>query len=54
MNLLKDSLSAVVSQVELEFDESIVQSIVPNPKSIPYVLKGEIVNIKITFKGHLT
>jgi hypothetical protein len=28
-------------------------SIVPNPKSIPYILKDDIVNFYITFKGPL-
>lgn len=30
-----------------------MESIIPNPKSIPYILKGEIVNFFITFKGQL-
>ena len=40
ISLLGRSLSPVVTDVELEFDESLVESIVPNPISMPYVLKN--------------
>lgn len=30
-----------------------MESIVPNPKSLPYFLKGELVNFYVTFKGQL-
>jgi hypothetical protein len=53
IQLLTDSLSPVISKVGLFFDKSIVESIVPNPESIPYILKNEIVNFYITFKGKL-
>lgn len=40
IQILADSLSPLVSSVSLKFDENIVESIVPNPKSLPYFLKG--------------
>ena len=43
----------MISKVKLDFDSSIVESIVPNPKSIPYILKNEVANFYITFRGQL-
>lgn len=53
IQILSESLSPVVSQMRLDYDKSVVESIIPNPESMPYVLKGEIVNFYITFKGQL-
>ncbi len=52
--LLRDSLTPLISEVKLEYDEAIVESIVPNPESIPFILKGEIVNFFVFFKERLT
>jgi hypothetical protein len=54
IQLLNNSLSPVITNVKLIFDRTLVESIVPNPDSIPYILKGDIVNFFITFKGHLS
>lgn len=40
IQLLTDSLSPVISKVNLWFDKNVVESIIPNPNSIPYFLKG--------------
>lgn len=53
IQLLTDSLSPVISKIKLDFDPDVVESIIPNPKSFPYILKGEIANFYITFKGQL-
>lgn len=53
IQLLTDSLSPVIFKIKLDFDPNLVESIIPNPSSIPYYLKGEIVNFYITFKGQL-
>ena len=53
IQLLTDSLSPVISGMKLGFDKEVVASIVPNPDSLPYVLKGEVVNFYIAFKGQL-
>lgn len=37
----------------MQYDKDVVQSIVPNPDSMPYILKGEMVNFYITFRGQL-
>ncbi len=39
--------------MEIAYDKDIVESIVPNPASMPYILKGEIANFYVTFKGQL-
>ena len=51
IQLLTDSFSPVISNMKLTYDKTIVESIIPNPESLPYVLKGELVNFYITFKG---
>ena len=53
IQLLTDSFSPVINKMSLEFDKEIVESIIPNPDSMPYILKNEIVNFYVTFKGHL-
>jgi hypothetical protein len=53
IQLLSDSLSPVISKMRLDYDANIVESIIPNPQSLPYYLKGEIVNFYVTFKGQL-
>jgi len=53
IQLLTDSLSPVINKINLKFDKSVVESIIPNPESMPYVLKNEIVNFYVTFKGQL-
>lgn len=55
IGLLESTLTPVISKVGLRCaDEGLIESIVPNPKSIPYVLKDEAVNFYITFKGPMT
>lgn len=39
--------------MKLHYDKALVESIIPNPESLPYILKNEIVNFYITFKGQL-
>ena len=53
IQLLADSLSPAITRVKLDFDRDVVESILPNPESMPYVLKNEIVNFYIRFKGQL-
>ena len=53
IQLLADSLSPVITRVKLDFDRDVVESIIPNPESMPYVLKNEIVNFYVRFKGLL-
>ena len=53
IQLLTDSFSPVITRVRLDFDRDMVESIIPNPESMPYVLKNEIVNFYVRFKGQL-
>jgi hypothetical protein len=53
IGLLEESLTPVISKINLEYDKSVVLSIIPNPTSIPYILKNQVVNFYITFKGQL-
>ena len=39
IQLLADSLTPVISQIKLDYDKDIVESITPNPQSLPYILK---------------
>lgn len=50
---MEETLTPVIDNVSLNYDKNLVESIVPNPSSIPYILKNEVVNFYITFKGQL-
>ena len=53
IQLLTDSLSPLISSMKLSYDKELVESVIPNPESLPYVLKDEPVNFYVTFKGQL-
>jgi len=44
----------LITDMKIEYDESIVTSIVPNPKKMPYFLRNDLANIYITFNTRLT
>jgi hypothetical protein len=50
IGLLEKSLSPVISKMRLTYDKTLVESIVPNPDKLPYVLKNELANFYINFK----
>ena len=55
IELLETTLTPIISKVSLKCSsENDIDSIVPNPKSIPYILKDDVVNFYITFKGPFT
>ncbi len=54
IQLLNDSLTPVISEVSLAYDKAVVESIVPNPERLPFILKGDVANFFVTFRGHLT
>jgi hypothetical protein len=39
--------------MKLSYDKNLVESVIPNPDSLPYILKNELVNFYVTFKGQL-
>ena len=53
IELLEASLTPLVSEISLKYDVDLVESIVPNPKSIPYILKDDPINFYVTFKKRL-
>lgn len=50
IELLETTLTPLISDISLKYDEDLVESIVPNPRSIPYILKDDTVNFYVTFK----
>ena len=40
IQLLSDSLSPVISKFDLTFDKDVVESVIPNPESMPAILKN--------------
>ena len=54
IGLLNESLTPVISNIILDFDRTVVDSVVPNPEKMPYILKGEVANFFLTFKGQLS
>ena len=53
IELLESTLTPLISELYLHFDEDIVESVVPNPRAIPYILKDDVVNFYVNFKGAL-
>lgn len=54
IGLLESALTPVISKVDLKCSSlEQVQSIIPNPHSIPYILKDEILNFFITFNNEI-
>jgi len=54
IELLDKSLGPVISNLSLEYDDSKVESIVPNPKKNPYILKNDITHFYFSFRGKLS
>ena len=54
IGLLQSTLTPLITNINLFFNDDYVESIVPNPKSLPYILKDEIVNFYITYKKPFT
>lgn len=51
INLLELALSPIISKFGLIYEKmDEVESIVPNPSSLPYIFKDEIVNFYVTLK----
>ena len=53
IQLLESTLTPLIHQVDLHFDKNLVESVVPNPQSLPYILKDDLVNFYVTFKAPL-
>lgn len=54
ISLLESSLTPLIRKIKLGYDKTDLQSITPNPATIPYILKDSIVNFYLTYKGKLT
>jgi hypothetical protein len=53
IGLLSDSMSLVITKLKVNFDKKSVESVIPNPEHLPFVLKNYAVNFYINFKGQL-
>lgn len=40
IELLEQSLTPIITSFSLDFDSSVVESIVPNPRQMPFILKN--------------
>ncbi len=54
ISLLESSLTPLITTIDLSYPTKDVLSVVPNPKTMPYILKDSIVNFYITYKAALT
>lgn len=53
IELSESALTPRISELYLHFNEDIVESVVPNPQAIPYILKDDLVYFYVNFKGAL-
>lgn len=51
ISLLKSSLTPLIKKITLNYDSTNLQSIFPNPVTLPYILKDSIVNFYLTYRG---
>ena len=54
ISLLESSLTPLIKKITLNYDKTGLQSIVPNPATLPYILKDSVVNFYLTYKGKVT
>lgn len=50
IELLQKALSPAITSFNLNFDETVVECIMPNPRDMPIILKNEPINIFVEFK----
>lgn len=50
IELLSAAMSPVITKFVVDFDDKVVETINPNPKSMPYILKNEPVCLFVAFK----
>jgi uncharacterized protein YegL len=53
IDLLERSMSPVITNLKISYNESMVVSVVPNPKKCPFILRNEVANFYFTFNGKL-
>lgn len=53
IELLEVTLTPLITDLTLKYDEKIVESIVPNPHSLPYILKDDVINFYVNLKEQL-
>lgn len=54
VELLEETLSPLITNISFNIELKDVDTVIPNPKKIPYILKNEPVNFYVTFKKPLT
>jgi len=52
VELLSAVLSPSLTNFSFDYDSSLVDTVIPNPKNMPYVLKNDPVNIYVIFKAN--
>jgi hypothetical protein len=48
--LFKEVLSPVITDIKLDFEENHIESIIPNPKDVGYIIKNEAANFFVLLK----
>lgn len=49
INLLKSALTPLITKFTLKYDKSLIQSVIPNPQKLPYILKDDTANFYLMF-----
>lgn len=53
IEMLQQSLSPGINNLKIKYDQNVIESIVPNPEECPLILRNEVANFYLTFKGKL-
>jgi hypothetical protein len=54
IELLRKSITPVITDLQLLFDKSEIISIQPNPENMPFVYKNEVINFYVIFKEKIS
>ena len=51
--MLSDALLPIANNMKLKYDNDCIDSIIPNPDNIPFLLKNKFINFYVNFKHKL-
>ena len=51
--MLSEALLPIIKNMKLKYNNNCIDSIIPNPSSLPFILKSQFINFYVNFKQKL-
>ena len=51
--MLSDALLPIINNMKLKYNKDCIDSIIPNPASLPFALKSKFIHFYVNFKHQL-